>query len=193
MKKSIKGGLVGIGLGLLALAMASPAVADEGPSASRMTRETVTVVSIDRTNRAATLQNSDGETKTVDVPPDMKAYDTLKVGDKIDIDYYESVALSVLPVGAKATTSESSSMNRLAPGVGARTHEMTVSATVIAVDPKFNKVTFKGPRGNVRTVTVQDPDVQRKLPGLKVGQVVQITYTQAMAASIRPTSPGSAR
>jgi hypothetical protein len=48
-----------------------------------------------------------------------------------------------------------------------------------------NKVTFKGPRG-VRTVEVQDPSLQAKLPSLKPGQVVQLTYTEAMAASIQP-------
>jgi ribosomal protein S1 len=77
--------------------------------------------------------------------------------------------------------------------VGGAGREMTVSGTVVSIDPKFNKVTFKGPRGDVRTVTVQDPDMQKKLHRLKVGQVVQITYTEAMAAAIRPASPGSAR
>ena len=31
--------------------------------------------------------------------------------------------------------------------------------------------------------------MQKKLPGLKPGQVVQFTYTEAVAASIRPTPP----
>jgi hypothetical protein len=193
MTKLGKWGMVwGIGLGLAALMLTS-ASASAAPYQARTTHETVVVTSIDRTNRTATLQNSDGDTKTVDVPADMKSYDTLKVGDKIDIDYYESIALSVLPVGTKPTATESSSMNRVAQGVGAGSRQMTVSATVVSVDPKRNKVTFKGPRGNVRTVDVEDPDMQRKLPGLKVGQVVQITYTEAMAASIRPSSPGSSQ
>ena len=33
------------------------------------------------------------------VPADVKAYDTLKVGDRIDIDYQESIAVSILPPG----------------------------------------------------------------------------------------------
>jgi len=97
----------------------------------------------------------------------------------------------MLPTGTKPTASESSSTNRLAKGVGATSREMTVSATIISVDPKKNKVTFKGPRGNVRTVSVEDPDMQARLPALKVGQVVQITYTEAMVMSIRPSSGSS--
>jgi hypothetical protein len=194
MTKSSKLGVFGgVGLGLLmALASAAPAAAAP-PIESRTTHETVTVTSLDRTNRTMTLQNADGETKTIDAPAEMRSYDTLKVGDKIDIDYYESIAVSLLPTGTKPSVSESSSMNRMAQGVAGGSREMTVSATVIAVDPRKNKVTFKGPQGNVRTVTVENPEIQKKLPGLKVGQVVQLTYTQAMAASIRPSSPGSSQ
>jgi hypothetical protein len=194
MTKSIRGGWVasGIAAGLLALALtSSQAMAGPGESQTRTTRETVVVTSIDRTHRTVTLQNSDGEVKTIDVPAEVKSYDTLKVGDKIDIDYQESIALSLLPTGTKPTASETSSMNRIAKGVGATSREMTVSATIIAVDPKKDQVTFKGPRGNVRTVTVEDPNVQQRLPALKVGQVVQITYTEAMVLSIRPSSGSS--
>ncbi|HVU49170.1 MAG TPA: hypothetical protein VHL80_00700 [Polyangia bacterium] len=195
MKKSIRGVrwlVSGMVVGLFALTLAGPrAVAGPGEQETRTTHETVVVTSIDRTHRTVTLQNPDGEVKTIDVPQDVKAYDTLKVGDKIDVDYQESIALSLLPTGTKPTASESSSINRMAKGVGAATREMTVSATIVSVDPKRNKVTFKGPRGNVRTVTVEDPDVQQRLPGLKVGQVVQITYTEAMVLSIRPSSGSS--
>jgi hypothetical protein len=68
---------------------------------------------------------------------------------------------------------------------------VTASAVIVAVDPDNNTITFKGPKGNVQTVTVSDPDVQQKLQNLKPGQVVQLTYTEAMAASIRPTGGGS--
>ena len=39
-----------------------------------------------------------------------------------------------------------------------------------------------------RTVTVSDPALQKKLPNLKPGQVVQFTYSEQMAASIRPAA-----
>jgi hypothetical protein len=181
-----------IGLGLMALANSGTATAAP-TTAARMMHESVVVTAIDRTARTATLQNSDGETRTVDVPTEMKSFDSLKVGDHVDIDYYESVALEVLPAGTKPTMSESSAVKRMGQGVGAGSRQMTVSATVISVDPKNNLVTFKGPRGNVRTVAVENPEVQAKLPSLKVGQVIQITYNEAMAASIRPSAPGSSK
>jgi hypothetical protein len=59
---------------------------------------------------------------------------------------------------------------------------------VVNVDAEANEVTFKGPRGMNRTVKVQDPDLQKKLPDLKAGDEVQLTYTEAAAAAIRPAA-----
>ena len=186
------GVLSAIALGLAFVSL-SPQVAAAGPSASRTTHESVVVTSIDRTTRSATMQNAEGETKTVQFPDEVKAYDTLKVGDHIDIDYYESIAMSLLPAGAKPSMSQSESMNRVAHGVGTATRETTMSATIVSIDLKRNKVTLRGPKGNTQTVAVEDPDVQKRLPQLKPGQVVQVTYTEAMAASIRPSSPASSK
>jgi hypothetical protein len=198
MRSSIRklGIISGAALGLWALALVgapNTAVAQPATSRDQTSHESVVVTAIDRTTRSATLQNADGDTKTVNVPQEVKAFDTLKVGDHIDIDYYESIAVSVLPPGTKPTSTQSSSMNRTGQGAAMGTRETSVSATIISVDARNEKITFKGPRGNVRTVSVSDPEMQRKLPSLKAGQVVQLTYTEAIAASIRPTSPASSK
>ena len=192
----------GIAAGVLAGAL-SAASAWAGPdqgitqrtgpgSMERIKQETVIVTAIDRSTRMVTLQNADGEKKTVKVPPDVKAYDTLKVGDRIDIDYQESLALSILPPGSKPAMTERAGAGRMGehgtgPAMGGR--EMTMSAEIISVDAAANKITLKGPKGQIKTVTVADPQLQKKLPSLKAGQVVQLTYTEAMAASIRPAPP----
>jgi Cu/Ag efflux protein CusF len=134
-----------------------------------------------------TLKNEEGEKVSVQVPQDMKNFDKLKVGDKVDIDYYESLAVAMMPPGSKPSMSERTTKSReMGGGVAGR--EITASAEVISVDPAANKVTFKGPRGQIKTVTVHDPDMQKKLSSLKPGQVVQFTYTEAVAASIRPSA-----
>jgi hypothetical protein len=197
--------MIGIAAGLLTGALsAAPARADQpssqrmgspsepqrmGPSAERTTHETVVVTGIDRSTRNATLQNAEGEKRTVKVPSDVKAFDTLKVGDRIDIDYYESMAVSMMPPGTKPSMSERTSGSRMGEGGGAMgSRETTVSAEILNVDLAANKVTFKGPKGQAKTITVADPAMQKKLPGLKPGQVVQFTYTEAIAASIRPAA-----
>jgi Cu/Ag efflux protein CusF len=163
-----------------------PGAAPAG-SAAQLTHATAMVTGIDRSARTLTLKKEDGETVTISVPADVKAYDRVKVGDRIDIDYYESLAVSMLPPGAKPSMSERTRRTTTAGGA-TTAKETTISAQVMSVDPGANKVTFKGPRGKLTTVTVQDPAMQEKLPSLKPGQMVQFVYTEATAASIRPAA-----
>jgi hypothetical protein len=197
MTKTTKGldSIFVLGFGLLALAVVGvPAPSMAGPYESQLVHESVTISAIDRDRRSVTLKNADGETKTVQVPSDVKAFDTLKVGDRVDMDYYESIALKVLPKGTKPSMSESTSRRPMGQGgiaTGAR--ETTISAEILSIDPKANKVTIKGPQGNTHTVSVADPELQKRLPSLKVGQVVQMTYTEAIAASIRRSDAAPAK
>jgi hypothetical protein len=180
--------------GLLTLALVSVAApAFAGPYQAQTTHDSVVVTALDRTNRTATLQNVQGDTHVVKVPADVVAFDTLKIGDHVDIDYYESVALSLLPAGTTPSVSQSSSGTRTGEGVGMGTRQTSLSAEIVAIDLKTNKVTLKGPRGQLKTVSVSDPELQRRLPTLRPGQVVQVTYTEEIAASLRPTSNASSR
>ena len=183
---------LGVGAGLLTLALvglSSASAETPMPMSTRITHESVNVIAIDRATRSVTLQNVNGETKNVKAPADMKAFDTLKVGDQVEIDYKESAAVSLAPAGAKPSISESSSGVRTQGEGVAGSRETTISAEVLSVDRVNNKVTVKGPSGDTRTVSVRDPALQRKLPAVKPGQVVQLTYTEAMGASIRPAAP----
>jgi Cu/Ag efflux protein CusF len=195
--------VIGIAAGLLTGVLSlSRAHADQTPAprmaptaAERTTHETAVVMGIDRGTRNVTLQNADGEKRSVKVPADVKAFDTLKVGDRVDIDYYEAMAVSMAPPGTKPSVTERTSGTRMGEGSGAGgvSRETTVAAEIVSIDTAANKVTFKGPKGGVKTVTVSDPAMQKKLPGLKPGQVVQFTYTEAIAASIRPAVPPAAK
>jgi hypothetical protein len=155
--------------------------------AARVTRETATVVAIDPRERVVMLQDERGQTNAIDVPPDVKMFDKLKVGDRIDVDYYEGLALSLLPPGTKPTRTERETRSTTGTGAANIGNEVNVSAEIISVDPSQDTVTFKGPRG-VRTVRVNDPQLQRTVMSLKPGQVVQLTYRRATAASIRPSA-----
>jgi Cu/Ag efflux protein CusF len=200
MKNVSKGTKVMMGLAAALLTGALSvrgAQADEGMtqrtgpgSAERTNSETVVVSGIDRANRTVTLTNDQGERETMSVPSDVRAYDTLKVGDHVDIDYREAIAISLAPPGSKPSMSQRTSGSRMAEGPGAAMagRETTISAKVVSVDVPNNKVTFKGPKGNIQVVTVSDPTLQKKLPNLKPGQVVQFVYTEAVAASIRPSA-----
>lgn len=200
MKNEIKKGLlVGCaGMGLLAFALAPSPARAEDPSAGSMgahpsgamaqpktertqiIHSSVEVTAIDKGARKITVKMPDGEKSQISVASDVQEFDKLKVGDKIEIDYMQSVAVGLLPAGTKPSMTETAASG---PGLAGR--QVSVSAEVIKVDPATNQVTFKGPKGTHRVVTVQDPDLQAKLPSLKPGQVVVLQYTEAVATAIQ--------
>lgn len=197
MKNQIKKGsfLTVIGGGALAFALsASPAFAESGADpagtpvakTSATEHQSGTVTGIDKSTRTVTLKTDAGDTRSFQVSPDVEGFDKLKKGDKVDVDYTESIAIAMLPKGSKLSANEQAAAMKTGEGAGAAGRQVTVSAKVVSVDTANNTVTLKGPKGNVETIEVQDPDNQAKLPGLKPGQVMQFTYTEAMAVSVRP-------
>ena len=157
-----------------------------GQTRTKMSSATATVTAVDHKDRMVTMKKEDGEEITIAVPKEVKMFEKLKEGDKIDIDYYESWAVSMAPTDAKPTATERRG-KAYDEGGGIKGREVMISAEVVSVDPATNVVTFKGPHGNLKTIHVQDTALQQKLPSLKPGQVVQFGYVQATAAAIRPS------
>jgi len=59
--------------------------------------------------------------------------------------------------------------------------QTTVTATVVGLDKKKGRVTLKGPRGNVMTVTAREP---KRLDPVQVGDLIEVVYTEAVAISV---------
>jgi len=192
-KMFVNGMLMAVG-GALALTLtlaAAPALADDqgampAAGASKTHSESVTVVGVNKSARMLTVKDESGNAHDIQVPTDVKAFDKVKKGDKIDIDYTESVAVSLLPPGTKPTATEKEAVTRTGMGAGAAGKQTTISAEVLEVDAANNKVVLKGPKGNARVVSVESPEMQARLPQIKPGQVVQVTYTEAIALALRP-------
>jgi hypothetical protein len=160
-------------------------------AAQRVTKtETVTgeatIQAIDTTSRILTLKTQDGTEDTVYAPPAMKRFSELKVGDKVKVRYYESVVLDLRKPGAatnaagdvtKATTGKGPS-----PG-GTIARQVTMTVSVVAVDPNTSSITVKTPDG--RTV-VRKVENKKNLEGVSPGDKIDITYTQAALIEIEP-------
>ncbi len=186
----VAGGLLALQLG--GAVQAAPGMEESvtntatGQTRTQLVHAVATVKGINHSDRSVVLKKEDGEETTVYVPDAVKGFDTLKMGDKVDVDYYQSLAISMAPTGAKPSMSEHKGA-AVDVGGGIKGREIKLSAEVVSVDPGANTVTFKGPKGNMRTVYVADPANQQKLSSLKPGQVVQFDYTEAVAANIRPS------
>src|SRR5688572_2470055 len=69
-------------------------------------RTTATVKAVDREKRTVTLEGSGGRTVTVKVPPEAENFDRVQVGDKVNVEYLDAVALFVRKADAPPTASE---------------------------------------------------------------------------------------
>jgi Cu/Ag efflux protein CusF len=175
----------------LALAGAPPALARQSQDAqateavSSMVATTATVSAIDKQARIVTLKTADGREVSIDVPADFDLR-RLKVGDEVDVEYYEALAVELQPPGTPMAGPKEEAARHRTPSGGVRARVVTVTAEVVSVDPAKNQVTFRGPKGKTETITVQDPQMQEKARQLKPGDKVQFKYTQATALSIKP-------
>jgi len=145
------------------------------------------VVAIDKATRTVTLKGPQGNAVDIVAGDEVKNFDQIKLGDFVVARYAQALTLELRKTKVKAgepTVTEGAA--RAKPGerpavAGAR--EVTAIADVIGVDAKKSTITLKGPRGNVVTLDVKNPD-QFKV--VKKGDQVEVTYTEALALSVEP-------
>jgi len=163
-----------------------PAMTEKKPAVGEASAVKIhgTVSAVDKENRTVTLKGPKGRTLTLDVK-DPSKLEVIKVGDPVVAVYMEAVAIEVKKAGAAmpgVTVQESRVGSK--PGetpAGAIGREVTVTGTITAVDRKAQTVTIKGPKGNEETVKVKNP---KNLEGVKAGDMVELTYAQALAVSL---------
>ena len=144
---------------------------------------TVTVEAIEQASRSVTVKKPDGTYEVLSIPPTIKRFDTLKVGDKITARYYENMVLTLKAPGSKDVDSASAGVTKAAEGKPAVTssRQRTITATIAAIDPAVPSITFTGPNGWKYTGRVQD---KQALSKVKVGDKLDITWTEALLLSI---------
>ena len=175
--------VVGIMAAAVLVSMARTAMAQSKTIRSEMRTETATVEAIEASTRTVTLKKPDGTFVKTVAGPDIKRFAELKVGDKVNVRYYENVIVRVkqpgepdVASGAKGTTGS----EQVLPG-GTRAKQVTITATITAIDPNAPSVTFTGPNGWKYTSKVQDTAALAKV---KVGDKVDIVWTEAMLVSV---------
>ncbi len=150
-----------------------------------MSSETVTatVVQVNQKTREVTVKTKDGKEHSFFAGDEVKNLAQVKKGDIITAVYTEAIAYEVKEhgtTGVKTTTATASAVPGAKPAGGVA-QQTTVTVMITAIDPKVPTVTFMGPRGNKETIKVRDP---QKLNGVKVGDKVDITYTEALAIKV---------
>jgi Cu/Ag efflux protein CusF len=192
MRKSILVAILTLAalLALRATAQTGSTVVGTAPGTASIVQTlniTATITHINASTREVTLKGPQGRELTVVAGPEVKNFAQLKVGDKVEAQYAESLVLELKKGGGKAVALTERSMAASAkpgekPGAAAG-RQVTVVGDVIDVDAATNKVTVRGPHQTV-DLYVHDPE-QFKL--IAKGDQIEATYTEAVAVSVAKT------
>jgi hypothetical protein len=166
----------------------TPSTTEEMPhfEASDTITAQVHVLSVDKTNRLATVRRDAGDTVTVEVSPEVKNFDQLAAGDVIDVIYTEHLTVRVEPPGAMST-SAGAALTTGNPGEkpgGTYGERTETKATITAIDKARGVAVLTVQDGGTFDVT---PQVPENLDKVKVGDLVVFTHTQQVAVSVAPT------
>ena len=147
------------------------------------------VQAVNKTNRTVTLRNAQGQSNTVAVPADVDL-NRLKKGDTVLIGVYHALSVRVLPPGSAAlgATAAGGSTAPGQPEGRVWGQQLTVVNEVIAIDLAAYTATLRGADGQSRTIAVKDPQMQDRMRNLRVGDLVELTYSEALAAKVLPKS-----
>ena len=150
-----------------------------------LVKATATVEAVNLEKREITLKGPKGAVFTIVAGEEVKNLPQVKAGDKVMVEYYESLAWKVLKKGAAPTGVEETGVVATAepgqkPG-GIAAREVTAVVTVKKVDQKKGTITIKNPRGELVTIKARNPENLKKV---KRGDEVEITYTEAFAIKV---------
>jgi len=179
MKRILVGLVAAAGL----VSMAHTVMAQSKTVRSEMRTETGVIEAIEASSRTLTIKKPDGTFVTTVAGPDIQRFAELKLGDTVNVRYYENVIVRVKRPGepdvvssAKGTTGS----EQVLPG-GTRAKQVTITATITAIDPAAPSITFTGPHGWKYSSKVQDTEALAKV---KVGDKVDIVWTEATLVSV---------
>jgi len=157
-----------------------------GAAAAAVTvRASGTIESIDAETRAVTIRGDAGRVVTLTAGPDVRNFEQLAVGQRVDAEYVQALTLELHP-GSEAPISRTVE----ARSAGAREgqipagmlgNRVTIVAKVVGLDPERQVVTLEGPQQTV-DLAIQDPE---QFARVKLDDRVRAVYIEAAALKVR--------
>ena len=151
-----------------------------------------TVVDVDVETRLLTLRRADGSIEKIYAPAEVKNLPQVEIGDQVVVTYVAALTAAKTTTAGPPTTvvdqAVATAPEGSIPGAAAG-RSATAVVTVDGYDPATHIVTFTGPKGVRRTAEIQRPEMQALATGLKKGDLVQVTLSEAAAITIEPPAP----
>lgn len=143
------------------------------------------IKSIDKKTRSVVIVGAQGNEVFMTLGEEARNFDQLHVGDLVTLTYVQALALELRKVENKVKSerieSEETVRSKLGEKpAGAVRRSVRVIADVVAVNPKAQTVTLRGPKQTVE-VAVEDP---ARFKEIKVGNQVEALYIEAVALEV---------
>ena len=140
------------------------------------------VKAINKKTREVTLVGPQGNQLVIPAGEDVKNFDQIRVGELVTLTYVQALVLELKAVQNNGIRERVESENKVAAKPGEKPAGMIektvrIVANVVAVNPKAQTVTLRGPKRTVE-VAVKDPAM---LKDVKVGNQVEATFIEAVA------------
>ena len=178
------------------LVSASAILAAQTREAESQLTLTGTVEAVDHTARTVTIRMTQGNAVTLDVPPTAVRFNQVRVGDTVTATYFDRISIRMKPAGEAAVdrTMEPTTVGTPGDLPGAtRTRQRVATVTITGWDPVNKVVTFNGPTGMPYSRRLLDSTDPKIVEGLKVGDRVDVTRTEAVTLAVQPATEDTLR
>ncbi|ABF07308.1 DNA-directed RNA polymerase subunit H (RpoH/RPB5) [Cupriavidus metallidurans] len=151
------------------------------------------VVDVDPQSKAVLVQGPRGNLVELVAGDEAKNIGNVHKGDIVTLTRGAAVVAALQPVDSKDTPllEQVERVSHAAeggkPGV-MREITTTITAQITKVDVAKRMVTFRGPRETLRTVKVQDPNID--LASIKQGQMAKIVVREVVAITVKSPNAG---
>jgi hypothetical protein len=163
------------------------AVKKRTPPTEPLVTVKATVKDVVLAKRLLTLKDFAGKVFDLKVGEEVESLAQLKIGDEVVARYYEWAAVEIDRAGGAkggTTTAKTATADRGDEPAGVVRDRVTVTAKVEEIDHPRTHVTIGQPDGRSIKVFVRRPNY---LKDVTVGDLVSITYIEALAVSVEKT------
>lgn len=149
---------------------------------------TAKVVGVDAATRMVSLMNEMGEGFAVHCGDEVRNFEQIAAGDTLKVHFKRTLGASLLPPGSDPNLASGGLVagraamgEKPAGGVGAMA---SIRVKITSVDLTHDIVVFTAPTGELFAHQLMTSDGREFAKGLKVGDLVQLDYAEALALSV---------